>query len=101
MGWENRKGKLYYYRKKREGSRVRSIYVGSGETAHLISELEAMRHEETEMKRLHQRNLREIDEQADNLIERHGEAAEVLLTAALLAAGFHTHHRQWRRKRNG
>lgn len=101
MGWENRNGNLYYYRKERDGSRVRSVYIGSGETAHLISKLEAMRHEEIKMKLLHQRNLREMDEQVDNLIERHGKAADVLLTATLLAAGFHTHHRQWRRKRNG
>jgi hypothetical protein len=101
MGWESRSRNLYYYRKERDGSRVRSVYVGSGETAHLISQLEAMRHEETEMKCLHQRNLREIEEQTDHLIECHGEAAEVLLTATFLAAGFHTHHRPWRRKRNG
>jgi hypothetical protein len=31
MGWERRKGKLYYYRKQRgSGDRVRSIYVGGG-----------------------------------------------------------------------
>lgn len=47
----------------------------------------------------YQRNLREIDERAD--IDSHGEAAEILLAATLLAAGFHTHHRQWRRTRHG
>ena len=31
MGWELRRGKRVYYRKVREGSRVRSIYCGSGE----------------------------------------------------------------------
>jgi hypothetical protein len=101
MGWETRNGNLYYYRKERDGSRVRSVYIGSGETAHLISQLENMRREETRMKLLHQKNLREIEERADRVIEAHGEAAEVLLTATLLAVGFHTHHRQWRRKRHG
>ncbi len=101
MGWENRNGKLYYYRKERDGTRVCSIYIGSSETAHLISKFEAMRREEKEMKRLHQRKLREIDERADQVIESHEEATQVLLTATLLAAGLHTHHRQWRRARNG
>jgi hypothetical protein len=31
MGWELRREKLVYYRKVREGRRVRSIYFGSGE----------------------------------------------------------------------
>lgn len=101
MGWEERNGNLYYYRKERDGSHVRSVYIGSGETVHLISQLEAMRREEAEMKLLHQRSLRELGKQADRIIEVHAEATELLMTATLLAAGFHTHRRQWRRKRNG
>ena len=31
MGWETRRGKRVYYRKVREGRRVRSFYCGSGE----------------------------------------------------------------------
>ena len=31
MGWELRRGKLVYYRKMRDGGRVRSVYCGSGE----------------------------------------------------------------------
>ncbi|MCA1558617.1 MAG: hypothetical protein LC731_08780, partial [Acidobacteria bacterium] len=34
MGWENRKGKLYYYRKERgPDGRVRSQYMGGGQKA--------------------------------------------------------------------
>jgi hypothetical protein len=28
MGWEKRRGKLYYYKKERDGDTVKSIYVG-------------------------------------------------------------------------
>ncbi len=31
MGWEMRRGKRVYYRKVRDGQRVRSVYCGSGE----------------------------------------------------------------------
>lgn len=31
MGWELRRGKRVYYRKVREGGRVRSVYCGAGE----------------------------------------------------------------------
>ncbi|MGI8656377.1 MAG: hypothetical protein ACR2LC_14315 [Pyrinomonadaceae bacterium] len=34
MGWERRRGRLFYYRKERdEQGRVRSIYLGRGESA--------------------------------------------------------------------
>lgn len=33
MGWERRKGKLYYYRKERGAEGVRSLYMGSGQKA--------------------------------------------------------------------
>lgn len=41
MGWEQRGTNLYYYKKEREGSKVKSIYVGRGEVAHMISKLES------------------------------------------------------------
>ncbi len=42
MGWEQRGIQKYYYRKVRESSRVKSIYVGRGELAELTARLEAM-----------------------------------------------------------
>ena len=36
MGWERRGSREYYYKKEREGSRVKSVYVGSGEIAHMV-----------------------------------------------------------------
>ena len=41
MGWERRGNHEYYYRKEREGSRVKSTYVGRGEMAHMISNFES------------------------------------------------------------
>jgi len=41
MGWEQRGNNQYYYRKEREGSRVKSVYVGRGEIAHMISEIQS------------------------------------------------------------
>jgi hypothetical protein len=38
MGWEQRGANQYYYRKERQGSRVKSTYVGRGEIAHFISD---------------------------------------------------------------
>ncbi len=45
MGWEVRRGKRYYYRKKRVNGRVRSIYCGSGIRAVIAA------HEDAEKRR--------------------------------------------------
>ncbi|MDQ3258304.1 MAG: hypothetical protein M3R15_31215 [Acidobacteriota bacterium] len=58
MGWETRGGTSYYYRKERDGASVRSVYVGSGETASLITQLEEMRSEEVAHQRELKRRLR-------------------------------------------
>jgi hypothetical protein len=41
MGWEQRGSNQYYSKKEREGSRVKSVYVGRGEIARMISEIQS------------------------------------------------------------
>ena len=41
MGWELRRGKRVYYRKVREGRRVRSIYCGMGERGEAAARADA------------------------------------------------------------
>jgi hypothetical protein len=102
MGWETReRGGRYYYRKIREGSRVRSEYVGSGFMGHVANaQTEGDRSKrETARKMLR----REIEKQnaIDARIDAVCDLTEKLVTAALIASGFHQHKRQWRLKRNG
>ena len=100
MGWEQRGINQYYYRKEREGSRVKSVYVGRGEVAHLISNFES---HSTELEKL-LRAKKSIEgdelEKVEATLDRAIELTQLFTQATLLAAGFHTHHRQWRRKRN-
>ncbi len=97
MGMETRRNRRYYYRKERQGTRVISIYLGSGPTAHLIAQCAAQRiadarHARAAWKREHQR----ITAQAALVLSA---AADVraLVHAVLLANGFHQHKRQWRK----
>ena len=41
MGWEQRGNNSYYYKKERDGSRVKSVYVGRGEIAHMIAQFQS------------------------------------------------------------
>jgi hypothetical protein len=98
MGWEKRSNGLYYYRKRREGGRVVSEYVGSGELAQAIATLDALDRQRRELERL------DWQEQREEIlgIARAGNEAQALILdltrAWLLAQGYHTHKGQWRRK---
>jgi hypothetical protein len=94
-----RNGNLYYYRKRREDGRVVSEYVGGG----LLVEFEqyraeqerAAREAERERLRIARMSVAEIDAQLD----RFSRMVDELVRAELIAAGYHQHKRQWRRRR--
>ena len=99
MGWEQRGTNRYYYRKEREGSRVKSVYVGRGEIAHMISQFQASSDTLERLTRASNSIEAFESKKADVALERSIELLELFTQAELLIAGFHTHHRQWRRKR--
>jgi hypothetical protein len=100
MAWGTRPtGRRYYYRRFKRNGRVISEYVGGGPTAALIARLDSIEREEREERR---RALRkEQSEQAalDGQIDELGNQVQELVTAVLLANGYHTHKREWRRTR--
>ena len=99
MGWEQRGTNRYYYRKEREGSRVKSVYVGRGEIAHMISNLQLSSDTLERLTRASNSIEALESEKAEAVLEQALELIQLFTQAALLTAGFHTHHRQWRRKR--
>lgn len=101
MGWEQRGTNSYYYKKERDGSTVKSVYVGKGEIAHMVSKLQSSSVELEKLTRA--KKSIETNELAhvEAILDRAIELTQLFTQATLLVAGFHTHHRQWRRKRNG
>src|SRR5215208_1912664 len=99
MGWEERRGRLYYYRSVREGKRVRKEYVDGGAFGQLaaqIDELERLQREEEEASC---KVERERLQRSAGFLRELEEAAEILTRAELLVAGFHKHKGEWRRLR--
>ena len=99
MGWERRGHGLYYYQSERENGRVRKRYVGRGEVAELVAHADETRREVRERRRRDERaeleRVREISE-ADAELDA---AVEVLARAEMVAAGYHNHKGEWRRRR--
>jgi hypothetical protein len=100
MGWEERNGKLYYYRKQRIGHTVVSVYLGSGYLAEMIAEEDALEREYEQMKREGERELMEADQEIDRELDEIGYLVRRLTYSVLLDLGYHTHKGQWRKIRD-
>ena len=101
MGWEPReRGGPYYTRSRREGGRVVREYVGSGEIAEALAHADETIRRVRELERARRRAEAERLEALADPVLRLGEAADELLRAELVAAGFHRHKGVWRRGRN-
>ena len=100
MGWEKRGSNEYYYRKEREGSRVKSVYVGRGEMADMISQIQSSSPLLERLARTMKSPAVVKQEKAEAALEQALDLTHLVTQAALITAGFHTHHRQWRLKRN-
>lgn len=98
MGWETRDGRDFYYRKRRVGGRVESIYVGGG----LIGTLAAREDARVARQRRAERDTRASPDVAamDDALAAFAEYTDALVMAHLLAHGYHRHHRgEWRKRR--
>jgi hypothetical protein len=103
MGVEARHkaGKLYYYRKRREGDRVVSEYVGGG----LVVDLQQKRAEIDKAIREGQAMQLKLErltaKQIDHALNEFSDLVDTVTKAVLISMGYHQHHRQWRRRRDG
>ncbi len=101
VSWEQRNGGgRYYTRSRREGGRIVREYVGAGPIAELVAfqDEAERRHREEEARawREEREDLGRLDETAGELCE----LAELLIRAALVAAGYRQHNRgEWRKPR--
>ena len=99
MGWEQKRGRSYYYRKVRVGGRVRSEYVGSGMLGQLCAADDANQRRERAARRAADRAARQGEAQIDRQLADAESALAAMTNATLLAAGCHRHRGQWRKRR--
>jgi hypothetical protein len=100
MGLERRGGRSYYYTAERVGGRVVKCYIGSGRVAAIAAQFDAIRRQERDAEQAAVRRARDELAALDAAVTPLDELADLLARAAMLAAGFHRHHRgEWRRRR--
>ena len=99
MAWETRGTGRYYYRKKRVGGRVVSEYIGQGQTAQTIAEIEATYHQLHHSLSMLAQAEREAEADQEAAFDALARQIAALTRGTLLLAGCHTHKGQWRRQR--
>jgi hypothetical protein len=99
MGWKRINGREYYYRCEREGGRVTTTYFGAGELGMAAELLDAELRAEREAEREEARVEREEADAEERAIAEWFDGVQAVADAAMVAAGFHKHKGQWRRKR--
>jgi hypothetical protein len=100
MALEERGYSTYYYRSCREGKRVKRRYVAAGYAARLAAALDSHC-------RVRKRLAREVPQAAGDAwdaacgpLDKLIAVTDLLVTATLLAEGFHRHKQgEWRRRR--
>jgi hypothetical protein len=99
MAWEVRRNQRFYYRKEWQRGRVRSVYIGQGETAAILAGFDAEARAEATQARNQRRAaiaaLVAEDAKADALLAE----VKALIERCLIRAGCYQHRGQWRRKR--
>ena len=100
MGWEQRNGQRYYYRKKREGGRVVSQYMGAGEMTNLFFIFDRDDYLEKRWNQAQWKMLKDETEKFDKDQKKLFQLTRQVLRACLLVKGYHPHKGQWRKKRH-
>ncbi|WP_420455749.1 hypothetical protein [Rubrivirga sp.] len=105
MGWETRSGRdgaehgPYYYRKERTADGVRSVYVGSGETAALFARSDEILAERAALQRFRLRSLLGPIDDALGALRDAERRLRLYRDAYLVACGYRDHKGEWRRRR--
>ncbi|MDA1052703.1 MAG: hypothetical protein O3C40_19790 [Planctomycetota bacterium] len=96
MGWEKDR---YYTRSRKVNGRVVREYIGGGEVGALVAQMDAVERERREWERECWRLEKEEMEAFDSSVAKVCQMADIIAKAAMVAAGFHRHRGEWRRRR--
>ena len=100
MAWETRGGRRYYYRKVWKEGRCFSVYEGGGPLAALKVARDEETRERARRVSLDTRAELAALDAVDAMIDREWQTVKAAAEAALEAAGYHKHKRQWRLRRD-
>ena len=101
MAWAKRGRGRYYYRSVRVGDKVETEYVGTGAAAEMQARMdEAVKRHCEQMRRVWKEERERLCE-TDHAIAAMFDEVELAADATMIAAGYHRHKGEWRRRHAG
>jgi hypothetical protein len=101
VGLEKRNGRDYYYKSRRDGGKVRKVYIGAGGFARLAAQLYETERRQREQVAAYWKEKRERLEREVTFLRELEDMSEILTRAHLIVAGCHKHKGEWRKTRRG
>jgi hypothetical protein len=99
MPWEQRGKHRYFYQTRRRNGRQQRYYLGRGPEAELAAAAIELRRAQREADRAAARAREERWQEAELALAEMSIISDLLVRAALYAAGYHQHARgDWRRR---
>lgn len=98
MGWKTINGRRYFYKSDRVGGRVKTTYIGAGDLGTLMAGLIETDRVTRAVEREREREERERSDAEERAVSDWFDDVQAMADAAMIAAGFHKHKGQWRRR---
>lgn len=99
MSWEKRGNNRYYYRRRKVDGRVVADYIGAGILAETLAELDENERLERQRAEAEWSAVVECDRRQAATLAEVDDLVKSAVAAVLIASGYHTHKRQWRKAR--
>lgn len=99
MSWETRGNNRYYYRRRKVAGRVVSEYVGTGYLAEVMAAEDATDRQARQAAAAEWRSIVEADRRQEKALAEVDTLVRAAVAGVLIANGYHTHKRQWRKVR--
>lgn len=99
MSWETRGNNRYYYRRRKVNGRVVAEYIGAGDVAELLAKSDELDRQRRQLEAAEWRSIVEADRRQEKALADIAALVRAAIAAVLIANGYHTHKRQWRKTR--
>ncbi len=99
MSWETRGNQRYYYRRRKVGGRVIAEYIGAGYAAEALAVLDDFDRQQRQQAAADWRATIKADRRTAAALADVDDLVKSAVAAVLIANGYHTHRRQWRKMR--
>jgi len=99
MSWETRGNHRYYYRRRKVDGRVIAEYIGAGDVAEALAGLDEDARRQQQHAAAEWRALVDTDRRQVATLTELDDLVRSAVAGVLIANGYHTHKRQWRKMR--